>query len=177
MENLSFNNRLFDEKPSLQNHAIKFTQNLDDANDLVQETLLKALRYSGLFTEGTNLRGWLYTIMKNTFINGYRKEVKYKHLVDTDEELKSYQLFKSASSNRAEGKFIAEDIYKALAKLEDQYCVPFMKYFEGFKYHEIAAELAIPIGTVKTRIYIARQLLKKNLTMYKEEFERTKLYN
>jgi len=177
MNNLLFNHKLYDHKPSLQLFAMNFTQDLEDANDLVQDTLLKAMRYSTQYQDGSNLKGWLYTIMKNTFINSYRKNTKYKSIVDTSEDLQSYQLVKSASGNEAEGKFITDDIHKALLKLESQYYIPFIKYFEGFKYHEIAEELSIPIGTVKTRIYVARQLLKKELTMYQEFFERSKFYN
>lgn len=177
MNNLAFNHELYNHKSSLQAYAMNFTQDLEDANDLVQDTLLKAIRYSKLFQEGSNLKGWLYTIMKNTFINSYRKNLKHISLIDTSEDLQSHQLLKSASNNQAEGRFISDDIHKALSKLDVQYYIPFMKYFEGFKYHEIAEELAIPIGTVKTRIHVARQMLKQNLTMYKESYERSKLYN
>ena len=82
------------------------------------------------------------------------------------DDLTSDKLFLSATSNNSEGKFVMDDIYKALEKLQPEYYTPFIKYFEGFKYHEIADELQIPIGTVKTRIHVARQLLKKQLRVY-----------
>jgi len=163
---MSFNLEINDHKPALENFAIAFTKNTDDANDLVQDTYLKAIRYSYLFKEGTNMRGWLYTIMRNTFINDYRATSRRRTIMDTTEDLLSVQLLKSASKNEGEGTMISEDISKALKKLPASYRVPFIKYFEGFKYHEIADELDIPIGTVKTRIHEARRLLKATLKMY-----------
>lgn len=173
----NFNQELYLHKPALQNFAMGFTRDLDDANDLVQDTLLKAINYANNFQDGTNLKGWLYTIMRNIFINNYRRQAKRSALIDTSEELSANQLLKSASDNNAANKFVGDDLYKALGNLEPQYYTPFIKYFEGFKYHEIAEEMAIPIGTVKTRIHVARQLLKKALTMYKDEYERSKVYN
>ena len=85
------------------------------------------------------------------------------------DEIGSDKLHYSASVNGSDGKFVMEDIYKALDKLQPEYYVPFLKYFEGFKYYEIAEQLEIPIGTVKTRIHVARQLLKKSLKMYYQQ--------
>jgi len=166
MKNIVFTNQINTHQSSLKSFAIRFTQNIDDANDLVQDTLLKAIRYSDLYKEGTNLRGWLYTIMRNTYINDYRREVKKQALIYTEADLTSAHLMKSSTANQVEGKFVNDDIFKALGTLEPAYYIPFMKYFEGFKYHEIADELDIPIGTVKTRIHMARQVLKKALKMY-----------
>ena len=177
MNNISFNTQLCNHKSSLEMFAFRFTQNLDDADDLVQDTMLKAIRYAGLYKEGTNLRGWLYTIMKNTFINSYRVSSKKTKVVETMEDLSSFQLMKSADGNLGENHFIKEDLTKALMSLSAEYYTPFIKYFEGFKYHEIAEELQIPIGTVKTRIYIARQLLKANLKIYSEEFKKSNKFN
>lgn len=156
---------------------MNFTQNIDDADDLVQETMLKAIRYSKLYQEGTNLKGWLYTIMRNTFINDYRRMVKQRSIIDTTEEVNSAQLLKSATDNQANNKFISDDVNKALSQLSNEYYTPFIKYFEGYKYHEIADMLNIPIGTVKTRIHVARQSLKSNLKMYNQEFKKSNKFN
>ncbi|EDM36733.1 RNA polymerase ECF-type sigma factor [Pedobacter sp. BAL39] len=176
MKNITFNYQIYDHKSSLQNFAMNFTKNVEDANDLVQDTMLKAIRYSALYQKGTNLRGWLFTIMRNTFINNYRRMSKRQSVITTTEDLSSYQLTSSASNNQGENKMMMEDIQKALEKLQPEYYTPFIKYFEGYKYHEIADKLGIPIGTVKTRIHVARQVLKGNLKMYSEEFKRTSRY-
>lgn len=166
MKNMAFSLQMNEHKPALENFAFSFTKNINDADDLVQDTYLKAIRYANLYTEGTNLRAWLYTIMRNTFINDYRSTIRHRKVVETHEDLLSLHLVKSASSNKAESSLIAEDINKALKNLPAVYRTPFIKYFEGFKYHEIADELNIPIGTVKTRIFNARKLLKSTLKMY-----------
>lgn len=177
MTNNSFSYKVYDHKSALQNFALKFTQNLDDADDLVQDTILKAMRYSQMFQDGSNMKAWLYTIMKNTFINDYRKSAKRMSVIDTTEEISSAQLFKSATENQVNNKFISDDVNKALGKLNPDYYIPFTKYFEGYKYHEIADILNIPIGTVKTRIHVARQLLKVDLKMYSEEYKKSNKVN
>src|SRR5215217_1665703 len=165
MENITLNTQICDHRSCLEAFAMKFT------NDLVQDTLIKAIRYHAMYKEGTNLRGWLYTIMRNTFINNYRRDTRQRSVIDTSEDLNSAQLIKSASGNQGENKFVMEDINKAMKKLQPEYSVPFLRYFEGYKYHEIAEELQIPIGTVKTRIHVARQLLKGQLKMYREQLK------
>ncbi|KIO78108.1 RNA polymerase sigma factor [Pedobacter lusitanus] len=170
MSSNDFNLRLYSFKDSLQSFAISFTRDLDDANDLVQDTMLKAINYSSHFKEGTNFKAWLFTIMKNTFINNYRRATRTNLIMSVTDEITSDKLHYSASVNDGNGKFIMEDVHKALSKLQPEYYTPFLKYFEGFKYHEIADQLKIPIGTVKTRIHIARQLLKKSLKMYNDNF-------
>jgi len=172
MENVMLNDQICNHRSCLESFAMKFTRDLEDANDLVQDTLIKAIRNHHLYKQGTNLRGWLYTIMRNTFINDYRKDGRRKAVIQTSEDLSSFQLRASAADNMGERKFVMEDIHKALDKLQPEYAVPFLKYFEGFKYHEIAEELDIPIGTVKTRIHMARQVLKGQLKMYSDRFKR-----
>lgn len=171
MDTKAFNLNIFSHKDSLFSFAFSFTKDTDDANDLFQETMLKAINYSSQFKEGTNLKAWLYTIMRNTFINNYRKSSKTDRIMTVTDDLTSDKLFLSASMNTSEGKFVMDDIYKALEKLQPEYYIPFIKYFEGFKYHEIADELKIPIGTVKTRIHVARQILKKQLRVYSKMAE------
>ena len=157
--------------PELEDE-IKFMlipKDAEDANDLVQDTMLKAITYYNKFKEGTNLKGWLFTIMKNTFINNYRRLVKTNTLITQSEDISSANLSYSATKNQAESKFVLGDIDKALAQLPEEYYVPFIRYFEGYKYHEIADMLQIPIGTVKTRIHVARGILKKYLKTYAKD--------
>ncbi|WP_342330473.1 sigma-70 family RNA polymerase sigma factor [Pedobacter sp. FW305-3-2-15-E-R2A2] len=164
-----FNLQLNDHSVSLQSFALNFTKDIEDANDLVQDTMLKAVTYYSKFKEGTNLKGWLFTIMKNTFINNYRRLVKTNALITKSDDISSANLHYSAAKNTSDSKFIIGDINKALATLQPEYYIPFIKYFEGYKYHEIAEMLEIPIGTVKTRIHVARQILKKYLKTYSKE--------
>ncbi len=164
-----FNLQLDDHSAFLRSFALNFTKDIEDANDLVQETMLKAVTYYGKFKDGTNLKGWLFTIMKNTFINNYRRLVKTNALITQSDDISSANLHYSASENLSESKFVIGDINKALSTLQPEYYVPFVKYFEGYKYYEIAEMLEIPIGTVKTRIHVARQILKKYLRNYSKE--------
>lgn len=173
MENITLNNEICKHQSCLEGFAMNFTRDVEDANDLVQDTIIKAIRYHYLYKEGTNLRAWLYTIMRNTFINNYRSGSRHKAFVNTTEDLSSYQLYKSAEKNLGENTFMMDDINTALRTLQPAYSIPFLKYFEGYKYHEIADELQIPIGTVKTRIHVARQLLKDQLKMYREKFKKS----
>lgn len=166
MTKLEFNTMVTKHAESLKMYALHFTHDDEDANDLVQDTVLKAITYYDKFKEGTNLKGWLYTIMKNTFINNYRRFVKISSFVTKSDEISSANLAYSATNNRGENKFVMDDIKQALNSLSDDYYVPFTMYFEGYKYHEIADHLEIPIGTVKTRIHVARKALKKSLKPY-----------
>lgn len=166
MTTIEFNTMVTRQTDSLKLYALRFTHDVEDANDLVQDTILKALSYCDKFKEGTNLKGWLYTIMKNTFINKYRRLVKIGTLVTQSEDIHYSNLMYSASKNRGESKFIMDDIKNALRNLSDEYYVPFSMYYDGHKYHEIAEHLTIPIGTVKTRIHVARKMLKKSLHDY-----------
>jgi len=166
MTKLEFNTMVTKQSDSLKMYALHFTHDDEDANDLVQDTVLKAITYYEKFKEGTNLKGWLYTIMKNTFINNYRRFVKISSFVTKSDEISSANLSFSATGNNGENKFVMDDIKHAMANLSDDYYVPFTMYFEGYKYHEIADHLDIPIGTVKTRIHVARKTLKKSLKPY-----------
>lgn len=166
MTNIEFSTLVTRQAPSLKIYALRFTHDTDDANDLVQDTLLKAITYFNKFKEGTNLKGWLYTIMKNTFINNYRRFIKISSFVTKTDEISSQQLSYSANYNQGENKFVMDDIKNALSKLQSEYYVPFTMYFEGYKYYEIAEHLTIPIGTVKTRIHVARKMLKQDLKVY-----------
>ena len=166
MNKFEFNTLVIEHSDSLRSYARNFTKDQDDANDLVQDTLLKAITYFKNFREGTNLKGWLYTIMKNTFINNYRRITKSNSFITKEEEISATHLVHSATKNLGENKFTMEDINSALTSLSEDYYTPFTMYFEGYKYHEISEHLSIPIGTVKTRIHVARKAMKKTLSVY-----------
>lgn len=151
----------------LKPFALKLTKDQDEAKDLIQETMLKAFSNKEKFSEGTNLQAWLYTIMKNTFITEYHRMVRRKTFIDTTDNLHFINSSESRIVNQALGAFTMENIQKAIENLKEEFRIPFMMYFNGFKYHEIAEELDIPIGTVKNRIHIARKFLKDDLKPYK----------
>ncbi|WP_316807786.1 RNA polymerase sigma factor [Pedobacter agri] len=152
----------------LLTHALNFTRDEDDAKDLLQETLIKGIRFCGKFDSGTNLKGWLFVIMRNTFINDFNRTRKKKDVISVEEELSSAQLVQSSTRNGCEHNFAMEDIASAMNSIRDEYRVPFQLYFEGYKYEEIAQELDIPLGTVKTHIHQARISLKKCLKQYRD---------
>jgi len=170
MNSADFEKMVSGEIIPLRHFALSLTRNDEDANDLVQETMLKALRYRDKFEEGTNLRGWLYTIMKNSFINNYRRDVKRNTFLDSTDNT----YFLDSSSHRAENvaelKFIRRDLEDAIEALPLELKITFTLNVEGYKYHEIAEELGIPIGTVKTRIFVARRLLRARLASYGEAY-------
>lgn len=166
MIKMEFNDLITEHTDSLKMYAFQFTTNDEDANDLVQDTILKAITYYDKFQKGTNLCGWLYTIMKNTYINNYRKRSRKNSYVTQTDEISYEKLVYSSTQNKGEGKIILDDIQEALSQLTDEYYVPFTMYFEGYKYYEIADHLSIPIGTVKTRIHVARRYLKRSLAAY-----------
>lgn len=156
----------------LRNFALKLTQEINDANDLVQETYLKAMKYSAKFQEGTNLKGWLMTIMRNTFINGYRRNTKRQTFMDTQEEQYIIDSAKTFNTfNNGESKFIRNDLNAAIEKLPKDLRIAFELNVEGYKYHEIAEEVNVPLGTVKTRIFMARRKLRTYLSEYEQLFE------
>ncbi|MFT6969563.1 MAG: RNA polymerase sigma factor (sigma-70 family) [Roseivirga sp.] len=163
---LEYNHEISQMTKSLKPFALKLTKDSEDANDLLQETLMKAFKNREKFSEGTNLKAWLYTIMKNTFITNYQKMVRRGTFIDTTDNLHFINSSDSKIENRAYGDFALNDINQAIDLLDDVYKTPFMMYFRGFKYQEIAERLEIPIGTVKNRIHIARKLLKEKLTTY-----------
>ena len=169
MTALEFNYALNTSSKSLKPFALRLTKDREEANDLLQDTLMKAFLNRDKFADGTNLKAWLYTIMKNTFITNYQRMVRRRTFIDATDNLHYINSSDTIIRNDAIGHFALEDIHGAIKKLDDVYKVPFELHFKGFKYHEIAERLAIPIGTVKNRIHIARKELKDMLKVYGRE--------
>lgn len=161
-----FNYHADDLRNTLKPYALKLTKDQEDANDLLQETFMKAYCNRDKFQEGTNLKAWMYTIMRNTFITNYQRMIRRNTFIDTTQNSHFLNSGGTVVENRATGAFVLNDINSAINNLKDIYKVPFNLYFSGFKYHEIADRLSIPIGTVKNRIHIARQELKDFLKIY-----------
>lgn len=165
-----FDKKIAGELLPLRNYALSLTHDMDDTKDLVQDTILKAYRYQSKFQEGTNLRGWLYTILKNSFINNYRRDMKRNTFLDSTDNSYFIDLPSHKIDNDAETKFIRKDLEAAIDELSFDLRVTFKLNTEGYKYHEIAEEMQIPIGTVKTRIFVARRILRERLKEYAEVY-------
>jgi RNA polymerase sigma factor (sigma-70 family) len=145
---------------NLMNFALRLTRNRDEAKDLLQETALRAYKNRDKFRLGTNFKSWMNTIMRNTFINQYRKKKKSK-VVDSSIDTFLFAIEnKNAIANKGYQNIRVEEIREKLDAIGDIYSVPFLMFFRGYHYDEIAAHLDIPIGTVKSRIFFARRKLR-----------------
>lgn len=142
--------------------AMRLTRNREDAKDLIQETVCKAYRNRDRFRMGTNFKAWMTTIMHNTFVNFYRKR-KTRNKIEAPIEDFAYALESRTIREGADSKAKTNELFKMLDHLSDTYRVPFLMHFDGYQYDEIAAQLNIPIGTVKSRIHSARKNLKSIL--------------
>lgn len=163
MTQVQFNEALLGLRNKLHYYALSLTSDPERANDLLQETMLKALTYRDKFTQNTNFKAWLYTIMKNTFINDYRRNVKTRNTFD-DSNNDFHLLFSKDKVFPAPDSFYnTKEILKTIDELEDEQRITFTMFIEGYKYKEIAEELDIPLGTVKSRIFFTRNKLKELL--------------
>lgn len=169
MTAIEFNNKLLSIEEKLKYFAYSLTANPEEAKDLLQETMLKALTNRDKFTDPRNFNSWAYTIMKNTFINNYRRNVKSNTIFNKAENNENLAHKQEAISPESEHAY--KEIRKKVDGLQDDFRVPFQMFTEGFKYKEIAEKLDIPIGTVKSKIFFARQKLMNTLPEYKQEFK------
>jgi len=151
------------EKP-LWSFALSLTKNREETKDLLQETFYRALTNAEKFTEGTNIKAWLFTIMRNIFINNYRRKKLNRVTVDSSDNSYLLNSTKRVEKNESERSFMSEDITKALNKVSSSFTEPFLMYHNGFHYDEIAEKLDLPLGTVKSRIFFARKELQSRLT-------------
>jgi RNA polymerase sigma factor (sigma-70 family) len=166
MTTTEFNYKLLSLQTSLEYFARKLTQNQEDANDLVQETYLKALTFRDKYVHHTNLKAWLFTIMKNIFINNYRRNKKGRTIMESTDNLNYYSRRISEHPITPESRLSEKEILEVVATLEDDHRIPFEMHTQGYKYKEIADELDISIGTVKSRIFFGRKKLMSRLEGY-----------
>ena len=164
MSQAEFNTALIGLEPNLERFAYSLTSNIEDARDLLQETYLKALTYRDKFEDDTNMKAWTFTIMKNTFINNYRKAVKQNTTFDSSDN--QFLMNSRAEANGPDSQFSHNEINKKIQELDDDFRVPFQMHTSGYKYKEIAEELNLKIGTVKSRIFFSRQKLMNALPDY-----------
>ena len=166
MTQIQFNNALLGLSDKLHYYALSLTSDSERANDLLQETFLKALTYRDKFRQNTNFKAWMYTIMKNTFINDYRRNVKTKTTFDGSSNDFHLMFSKDKVYPAPDSFYSTKEIHKSINALGDEYKVPFTMFLEGYKYKEIAENLALPLGTVKSRIFFTRKKLEKSLHEY-----------
>lgn len=147
----------------LQRFALKLTANYDSANDLVQDCVLQALDNKEKFKHSTNLKGWLYTIMRNIFINNYRRALRETNLIDSDYSINKQGLIEEEDAARFEFAYDLKQLHTIVNALPEDLKRPFLMFVAGFKYIEIAEKLNLPIGTVKSRLFFVRKRLKEDL--------------
>lgn len=163
MKSLSFRKDLVGVQDELLRFAYKLTTDREEANDLLQETSLKALDNEDKYMPDTNFKGWMYTIMRNIFINNYRKTVRDQTFVDQTDNLFHLNFSQESGFDSTEGAYDLKEIHRVVNALPKDYRVPFAMYVSGFKYREIAEKLGLPLGTVKSRIFFTRQRLQNEL--------------
>jgi RNA polymerase sigma-70 factor (ECF subfamily) len=163
MTSVEFNSKLGGLTSILHSFAYNLTKNVEDAKDLYQETAFRALFNRDKFQPDTNFKAWMFTIMKNIFINNYRKKVKANTILDTTDNQFFINSGNHSTSNAAEGGIMLKELNAMVDSLEENIKVPFLMHFDGFKYQEIAEELDLPLGTVKSRIFFARKALKDKI--------------
>lgn len=162
-----FENSVIGMQSNLLSFALKLTMNKEEAQDLVQDTTLKALNNEEKFVEDTNLKGWMLTIMRNIFINNYRKNVRENTVVDSTENLYHVNLCQDSGLTAPDGAYAVSEISQIIAKFPADYRQPFSMHVAGYKYEEISAKLGMPLGTVKSRIFFTRQKLREILKDYR----------
>lgn len=133
---------------------------------MLQDTTLKALDNEDKYVDNTNFKGWIFTIMRNIFINNYRQTVRQATVVDKTDDLYHLNISQDSGLTTPEGSYAVKEISQALNSFSDEYRVPFNMYVAGYKYHEIADKLGLPLGTVKSRIFFARKRLRSELADY-----------
>lgn len=163
MATIEFDEQLTSLQDNLKYFATTLTQNDEEAKDLVQETYLKALTYRDKFEANTNLKAWTYTIMKNTFINNYRRNSKVSMIVDNTADLYFINSSKKSDETNPESVLSHKEVAGVVESLAAEHRIPFKMHHQGFKYKEIAEKLDLSIGTVKSRIFFSRKKLIKAL--------------
>lgn len=166
MPETEFNKMLLTHADFLKPFAINLTRDSEVANDLYQETLYKALANQEKYNAGTNIKAWLFTIMRNIFINDYRRKAKQKTILDSTPNEYLINLKQATVSNDAISSLRLKEIKKAINDLPEIFKNPFLLYFDGYRYNEIAELLNEPLGTIKSRIHFARKLLKEQISRY-----------
>ena len=163
MDTSYFRNKLLGLQDYMMNFALTLTADREDAMDLTQETSLRVLDNLEKYTDNRNFKGWVLTVMRNIFINNYRRVLRSQTVVEQDIDLYHLESTTESSIETPESACRLQEIPKAIGELNDELRVPFTMYVSGYRYNEIADALGIPLGTVKSRIFFARQALKTKI--------------
>ncbi|MCM1448877.1 MAG: RNA polymerase sigma factor [Clostridiales bacterium] len=166
MSSQNFQNKLLALQSNLLNFAYMLTSNRDDAYDLLQDTTLKVLDNEDKYVDNVNFKGWVFTIMRNIFINNYRKVVRSATIIDQTEDLYHLNISQDSGLDTPEGSVTVKEISAAINSFSDEYRIPFSMHVAGYKYNEIAEKMGLPLGTIKSRIFFARQKLQTMLADY-----------
>lgn len=167
MTTVDFRQKLTSLQANMLNFAYMLTSDREDAADLMQDTMLKVLDNADKFTDNSNFKGWVFTIMRNIFINNYRKVVRSATVIDQTEDLYHLNLPQESGLATPEGALAAGEISDAINSFSDDYRIPFSMHVAGYKYNEIAEKMNLPLGTVKSRIFFARRRLQEMLKDYR----------
>lgn len=149
------------------NFAFQLTSNRDDAYDLVQDTTLRVLGNQDKYTENTNFKGWVFTIMRNIFINNYRRVVRSNTVFDNTDSYYHLNVAQESGIDAPESSYTINEIMKAISEFPEKYQKPFQLHIAGYKYEEIAQEMNLPLGTIKSRIFFARKTLQEMFADYR----------
>jgi len=163
MNTLLFRKKIMGIQDNMFKFAMILTANKDDAQDLLQDTTLKALDNSEKYIDNVNFKGWILTIMRNIFINNYRRIIRNQTIIDQTEDLYYLNVSQDSGFDTPESAYTIKEINKAITSLNEDLKLPFSMYLSGYKYNEIAETLDLPLGTVKSRIFFARQELQSSL--------------
>ena len=163
MNGIQFQQKLLSLQENMMNFALMLTANRDDGQDLLQDTTLKVLDNQDKFVDNVNFKGWVLTVMRNIFINNYHKIVRVQTVVDSSADLYNLDVVNDSGFDSPDKAYQIKEITKAINGLNDDLKVPFSMFLSGYKYNEIAEKLNVPLGTVKSRIFFARQELQKRL--------------
>jgi len=161
-----FEQRILGLQSNLLNFAFQLTTDQDQAHDLLQDTTLKALANEDKYVDNVNFKGWIFTIMRNIFINNYRQHIRQSTVIDHTEDLYHLNISQESGLDTPEGTVAVSEITVAVNSFADEYRIPFNMFVAGYKYNEIAAKLNLPLGTIKSRIFFARKKLREQLKDY-----------
>lgn len=163
METINITHKIIDMQPDLRRFAYKLTEDHETANDLVQDCMLKALDNQEKFVHAQNFKGWMYTIMRNIFINNYRRSLRQVDMDDTAYQQYAQNLTDGEEGMRFESIYDLKELYKVIHAVPQELKKPFLMFVAGFKYREIAEKLNLPVGTIKSRLFLIRKRLQEDL--------------
>ena len=164
MTTIQFQEKIVSIQKNMFNFAMMLTTNRYDAEDLLQETTLRVLDNQNKYVDNVNFKGWVLTIMRNIFINNYRKELRSQVVIDQTDDLYLLNVQGDSRWEHPEEVLNTKEIKILINGLSDELKIPFSLYLDGYKYNEISDKLSLPLGTVKSRIFFARRELQRNLS-------------